>query len=191
MPIHHKTGTDVKKRKRKTPPFPAISTPLMRGVVEEVQHLEGVTSIEEETMNMSEILPKMLFLGDLGNANSLSTSNPHNIECVVTVGVGLEVNETAGITYHKIEIEDSPDAEIDAAFSSASSIIRRSLEKGKSVLVHCQRGISRSATIVIAYLMESRHFRDLETCYATVQSQRPVINPNLGFSIWLEGKYKK
>lgn len=48
------------------------------------------------------------------------------------------------------------------------------------VLVHCHRGVSRSATIVIMYLM--RKFKlTLRDAYKLVKSRRDKIDPNAGF----------
>lgn len=51
--------------------------------------------------------------------------------------------------------------------------------KGR-VLVHCQAGISRSATICLAYLI-SRHRLRLDEAYEYVKKRRSVISPNFNF----------
>jgi len=48
------------------------------------------------------------------------------------------------------------------------------------VLVHCFAGVSRSATIVIAYLMQE-HGLTLTDALMHVRKQRYFINPNDGF----------
>jgi dual specificity phosphatase 12 len=48
------------------------------------------------------------------------------------------------------------------------------------VLVHCFRGRSRSATVVIAYLMYKHHYK-LEKAFFKVKSKRDCINPHIGF----------
>lgn len=48
------------------------------------------------------------------------------------------------------------------------------------VLVHCIQGISRSATIVIGYLM-SRERMSLREAYEKVTTLRPISKPNVGF----------
>lgn len=48
------------------------------------------------------------------------------------------------------------------------------------MLVHCQAGISRSPTIVIAYLMKKFNLK-LDDAYSQVRSKRPIISPNLVF----------
>ena len=53
-------------------------------------------------------------------------------------------------------------------------------DSGNVVYVHCQSGISRSATVVIAFLMKCREM-ELMSAYEQVHRCRPVINPNDGF----------
>jgi dual specificity phosphatase 12 len=57
------------------------------------------------------------------------------------------------------------------------------IEEGRregAVFVHCAAGVSRSATIVIAYVMK-KHQWDYETAFDFVQKRRPIVYPNEGF----------
>lgn len=51
---------------------------------------------------------------------------------------------------------------------------------GGRVLVHCQAGISRSATICLAYLIQSHRVR-LDEAFDFVKQRRGVISPNFSF----------
>ncbi|GCB84806.1 hypothetical protein scyTo_0025477, partial [Scyliorhinus torazame] len=51
---------------------------------------------------------------------------------------------------------------------------------GEGVLIHCQAGVSRSATLVIAYLMKHT-LMTMSDAYKYVKGKRPVISPNLNF----------
>lgn len=62
----------------------------------------------------------------------------------------------------------------------SNNVLDEARQKGHRVLVHCQAGISRSATITIAYIM--RHlYMTLSEAYNYVKSKRPIISPNLNF----------
>ena len=47
-------------------------------------------------------------------------------------------------------------------------------------MVHCHAGVSRSATCVIAYLMQERDM-DFDQAFGFASKKRPVIFPNMGF----------
>lgn len=53
-------------------------------------------------------------------------------------------------------------------------------DANQNILVHCRAGQSRSATVVIAYLMRTLNW-DLSRAYSYVQRRRPAVSPNLGF----------
>lgn len=57
------------------------------------------------------------------------------------------------------------------------------LEKPKKVLIHCEEGKSRSASLVIAYLLMCRgnEFPSLSSALDFVRSKRPIACPNKGF----------
>ena len=58
-------------------------------------------------------------------------------------------------------------------------------EEENRVLVHCLAGMSRSATIVIAYLLATTPMTT-EEATEFVRSKRSIIRPNYGFTLQLE-----
>lgn len=61
-----------------------------------------------------------------------------------------------------------------------SSSVDEAREQGSGVLVHCHAGVSRSATVTVAYIMK-RQGLCLGDAYKFVKDLRPVISPNLNF----------
>ena len=53
-------------------------------------------------------------------------------------------------------------------------------QSGGKVLIHCQAGVSRSATIAISYIMKNSTLTMLEA-FKFVKSKRSIIAPNLNF----------
>jgi len=51
---------------------------------------------------------------------------------------------------------------------------------GGKVLVHCQAGVSRSPTLVVAYLI-ARYGRPLMETFQMVKQRRQIVAPNFNF----------
>ena len=89
----------------------------------------------------------------------------------------------------KIEINDEAKKHIEQYFDEAHKFIDDALEKQEKVLVHCYAGISRSATIVISYLMKKNKI-SYEKAYEMVKKSRSCISPNFSFYVALKN-YEK
>lgn len=83
------------------------------------------------------------------------------------------------IEYMGIDARDACDFDLSVHFQSAADFIHRALSRGGKVLVHCHVGVSRSATLVLAYLMLKQNLTLVEAICA-VKENRGVI-PNRGF----------
>lgn len=91
----------------------------------------------------------------------------------------------------QLPILDSPKFDILAHLPRAVDFVDDALSGGGRVLVHCQAGISRSATVVAAYLIASRGVSP-QTALEIIRKARPCIQPNFGFikqlDVWHESK---
>lgn len=134
--------------------------------------------------NLHEIVPN-LFLGNQF-ATHPDTLYQHGIECVYNVGgkqTDLNYNRYKLTAHSIIEISDSPDAAkkmLDEVIPHGVSFIDKCFENRKRVLVHCAMGVSRSATVVTAWLMK-RYGMSRDEALLLVKSARTVANPNEGF----------
>ncbi|KAJ6526766.1 dual specificity phosphatase [Mycena capillaripes] len=59
--------------------------------------------------------------------------------------------------------------------------IERALRRSEGVLVHCQQGIPRSPSIVIAYLIRN-HGLSYDVAVSFVKHKRACAKPNPGFA---------
>ena len=80
----------------------------------------------------------------------------------------------------KIPILDSEKANIFEKLSTCVELITEANIRGGRTLVHCVMGISRSATVCMAYMMQE-HKMTLRQAYNHVKSCRNCIHPNTGF----------
>jgi protein-tyrosine phosphatase len=81
--------------------------------------------------------------------------------------------------YH-LPINDSALERLTDVIQLSLPIIHDAICSGKRVIVHCAMGISRSASIVLAYLMAYKSMTFVNA-YLYVFQRRPVIRPNHGF----------
>eukprot|EP00298_Acanthocystis_sp_HF-20_P005156 c15415_g1_i1.p1 GENE.c15415_g1_i1~~c15415_g1_i1.p1 ORF type:complete len:710 (+),score=295.18 c15415_g1_i1:38-2167(+) len=88
-------------------------------------------------------------------------------------------------TYMTLYLADGPHEDISSVFYDCFDFIKKALENpNNKVLVHCFQGVSRSATIVFAYLM-LQYSWGYEKIYTHVREKRPIVEPNTGFMIQL------
>uniref|UniRef100_A0A2D4LSQ4 Tyrosine-protein phosphatase domain-containing protein n=1 Tax=Micrurus spixii TaxID=129469 RepID=A0A2D4LSQ4_9SAUR len=135
---------------------------------------------------MQQILPG-LFLGPYSSAmkSKLPTLQKHGITHVICIRQNIEANFIKPnfqelFRYLVLDIADNPIENIIRFFPMTKEFIDGSLQTGGKVLVHGNAGISRSAALVIAYIMETFgvKYRD---AFTYVQERRFCINPNAGF----------
>jgi len=108
----------------------------------------------------------------------------NNIKCILTLNYfnshnyeNIRMFNQLGIRYKYIKIHDSLDDNILPYINESIDFIKQC--RG-NVLVHCTAGVSRSASIVIAYLMKEKKLSYIKA-FNYVQKIRPIIHPNDSF----------
>ena len=127
----------------------------------------------------SSLIEERLYLGKMTNANNQEELQQLGITHILTV-CSQGCYTYPGIEYHRMNIYDLPDTRIDHLFEEAFEIITSVLSGGGTLLVHCFAGVSRSASIIISYIMKKRGY-SFEQALQYVKERRPVVNPNMGF----------
>nr|XP_043869497.1 dual specificity phosphatase 29-like isoform X1 [Solea senegalensis] len=150
---------------------------------------------------VNEVWPN-LYIGDAATAQDKSLLVNLRITHVVNAADGVQHIDTGplfysdtNILYHGVEAADRKDFDLGPFFTETADFIHGALShKGShmevrysaatcnftsKVLVHCARGISRSATLVLAFLMIKERLTLIDAVQ-TVRQHRNVL-PNVGF----------
>ncbi|KAG6903459.1 hypothetical protein C0995_005482 [Termitomyces sp. Mi166 len=132
--------------------------------------------------NINSVIDNRLFLGNILAARSTRSLTEHRITHILSVSndpIPAELPES-GLRHMRIPVEDVDYEDILIHLPSACQFIEQALRSGGNVLVHCFQGISRSATVVAAYLMWRRRINATEAL-EIVRAARHQIWPNPGF----------
>jgi len=129
-----------------------------------------------------------LFLGSACSAQDPLWLQENQITHVINVADEVGLNEAvlqgSGIVYRWLSIADHCEFDIRGQFDAAFEFILSAYQLGGRVLLHCAAGVSRSATIAIAFIM---HYEKLQLREALllVREKRPFVYPNRGFFVAL------
>lgn len=174
----------IKARKRNLKPTKTILTNSL-GEKYEIDD-SGMKKIDDNCLsfvvdnkpdlNVVEIITG-LYLSSQDPIYSIEILGKFGIKNILSLGIEPEI-KFPGISYHFIEILDVPEFNFVDFFDKCFNIIDDC--RKENILVHCNAGVSRSPTIIIAYLMKYENF-DFRGAYDKVKNARSCIKPNDGF----------
>ncbi|CAL5444365.1 unnamed protein product [Camellia sinensis] len=163
----------------------------------------SVVDAYELKVRLGHTLERIALVSDAAN-----TEKPSSISCSLFIGGALAARSVytlqhLGIThilclcsneigqsdsqypdlfeYKNFAICDEEDANISSIFEEAHDFIDHIEQTGRKVLVHCFEGRSRSATVILAYLMLRKNLTLLEAWNRLKKVHRRV-HPNDGFA---------
>ena len=110
-----------------------------------------------------------LYLGSQDVAADSVLMAQYNITRVLNVGTGIRIDREAGGVlergaegrliqscddcYRRVEMLDTPEYDLRAGLAECEEQLVQWREEGCSVLVHCNAGVSRAPTVIIAFLI--------------------------------------
>ncbi|XP_039894817.1 dual specificity phosphatase 29-like isoform X2 [Simochromis diagramma] len=134
---------------------------------------------------VNEVWPN-LYIGDAAAARDKTLLAKLEITHVVNAADGPQHIDTgpgfyadASILYHGVEAPDCKDFDLSPFFSETADFIHGALSQKGKVLVHCARGISRSAALTLAFLMIKERLTLVEAVEVVCRHRN--ILPNVGF----------
>nr|XP_033811688.1 dual specificity protein phosphatase 18 [Geotrypetes seraphini]XP_033811689.1 dual specificity protein phosphatase 18 [Geotrypetes seraphini] len=113
-------------------------------------------------------------------ANNTALLSAKEITCVITVSKEKLNSTSPTVEYVQVPVSDSSDSCLSDCFDSLADKIHSVKMQGGQTLLHCDAGISRSATLCLAYLMKYNSMSLLDA-HAWLKSCRPIVRPNTGF----------
>jgi len=130
-------------------------------------------------------ITEKIYLGNIEGARNIEYFKKEKINYIISLAGNMftpSYNNNNIITFQKIiDIEDDPRENIIKYFKECIDII----DKANKIFIHCMAGVSRSATIVICYLMWKEK-KGVNEILKKVREKRSSVGPNFGFMKQLE-----
>ncbi len=135
---------------------------------------------QEMRNEVSCILPERLFLTNFRGVENVEELQRLNIKHILCVNEQTN-SHPEKFNYFNIDtLEDQEDHDATPYFLQVKKFTDQAIKAGGGVVFHCAAGISRSATMMISYLMASKRL-SLYEAFQLTYSRRRVAWPNRSF----------
>ena len=128
-----------------------------------------------------------VFLGDFRAADDLDLLKKNNITHIINCVFNLPNSFPNDITYKNLNLKDEKNQPLLSALEDAYKFIKDN--KDKNILVHCVYGKSRSASVILFYLINEKKY-SFKEAKEFAQKIRSCVNPNEGFEKELTKYYE-
>eukprot|EP01059_Diplonema_ambulator_P010463 TRINITY_DN204_c1_g3_i3.p1 TRINITY_DN204_c1_g3~~TRINITY_DN204_c1_g3_i3.p1 ORF type:complete len:559 (+),score=80.91 TRINITY_DN204_c1_g3_i3:43-1719(+) len=155
------------------------NSPSLVTQANELKKHHPTIKVELNQIFPDEIIPH-LFLGSLRSAQEPRIYRTLGITYLASIGRELSVVTEPNMSHIQCNVDDLADTDLGSMFDQVHNFIDKAQSEKAGCLVHCFKGQSRSATMVISYLMKHRRMKR-DTAIDFVKERRPMINPNRGF----------
>jgi protein-tyrosine phosphatase len=129
--------------------------------------------------DLHEVYPN-IFVGNISTSFNKEHLKNKGITHILSVIDGMGKTYPNDFTYMNLKAIDNKECNLSQYFENSYQFINDAIRKGGKVYVHCICGVSRSVSVVIAYLIKEKKMSP-EKALMSIKTIRPVANPNQGF----------
>jgi protein-tyrosine phosphatase len=123
-----------------------------------------------------------IFLGSAFNAATYETLEKFQIKLIINMTSEITNYFPDDFKYVRYDLRDDNKQSINSYLENAyNDIIMHQTISDDNILVHCYMGASRSASLVIYYIMRKKNY-SFDDALAFVKEKRNIVNPTFRFT---------
>ena len=133
-----------------------------------------------------------IYLGNAYNASNYSVIRDNNIKYIINATKELpNFYELYDINYLRVPVSDNSENHISQYIQQTLDFIDNAVSNNDgNILIHCYMGSSRSASIILAYLVY-KYNMDVHQAICFIKNKRDIVNINLNFIDDINKFFKK
>ncbi|XP_046911422.1 uncharacterized protein LOC124492548 [Dermatophagoides farinae] len=128
--------------------------------------------------NFDMIIPGIYQTGTTGLI--IETMQESRIRMIINATYEMPLLKQSDIITFRVPVEDDCQEPIQQYFDDVADLMEAIRLRGHSSVIHCMAGVSRSATLILAYMVKYTTFT-LYEAFLHIKSIRQPIRPNIGF----------
>jgi rhodanese-related sulfurtransferase len=152
---------------------------ITTSTIERIYPTEGLCNQYMYFLSEPTYIMDNIYLGSAYNASNFAQLKNLKIEAIINMTNDITNHFPEDIIYERYGLEDNNQDNIEEYLLKAYNFILKH-QKNKKILVHCKMGASRSATIVLFYLIK-KYKMNMDLALDFLKKKRVIINPNCLF----------
>ena len=129
---------------------------------------------------MSLVYPPYIYIGSQKEASARGWLIKHKIKHILNATIDIHNRYPLEFNYLTIPIDDSLECDLNPYLQEAFDFIDQAVNNKEYILVHCVAGVSRSASLVIYYLIKEYKLT-YQSSFKTIRKVRSIVYPNPNF----------
>tara|TARA_B110000208_G_scaffold35160_1_gene46499 strand:+ start:3398 stop:4003 length:606 start_codon:yes stop_codon:yes gene_type:complete len=145
------------------------------------QNSQGISAVYDLTYEPTYISHN-IFLGNAYNARNYYELISNNIGLIINCSADIPHYFEEEFEYVRVNVYDQNNQDISPYLNEVSDTINRFKLQNpdKNVLIHCFMGSSRSASILMGYLIKYEHYKTRDALNY-LKDKRDIVNINIDF----------
>jgi protein-tyrosine phosphatase len=121
-----------------------------------------------------------IYLGDFRAADNIELLTKMEITHIINCADNIPEQFPTQFNYLPLKLKDDKKQDLTEAIQRSLEFIHQSDVENKKVFIHCKQGVSRSCSIVVAYLISSKNM-SYDEAIEVILKERNVVLPNPNF----------